>query len=218
MPKLRFAITVSLDGYVAGPNQSLENPLGEGGHSLHEWLFATKSFRETHGLGDEEGETGLDDDHVAGWTQTIGATIMGRNMFGPIRGPWVGSEWSGWWGDDPPFHTAVFVLTHHAREPLPMSGGTRFEFVTDGIEAALERAFAAAGGLDVAIGGGAQTVQQYLRAGLVDEFEIHVVPLLLGAGSRLFEQLDDRTAGYECVGLASSLAVAHYTFVRAGSS
>jgi dihydrofolate reductase len=143
---------------------------------------------------------------------------MGRNMFGPTRGPWDGSDWSGWWGDDPPFHTPVFVLTHHPREPVPMSGGTTFEFVTDGIEAALERAFAAADGLDVAIGGGAQTVRQYLRAGLVDEFEIHVVPRFLGAGSRLFEQLDDGTGGYECVGLACSPAVAHYTFVRAGSS
>jgi dihydrofolate reductase len=216
--KLRFAITMSLDGYVAGPNQSLENPLGEGGLALHEWVFATKSFRATHGLADSGGETGLDDDHAARSSQNVGATIMGRNMFGPIRGSWDGSDWKGWWGDDPPFHTPVFVLTHHAREPVPMSGGTTFEFVTDGIEAALERAFAAAGGLDVAIGGGAETVQQFLRAGLVDEFEIHVGQLLLGAGSRLFESLADGAAGYECIGLASSPAVAHYTFVRAGTA
>jgi dihydrofolate reductase len=213
VPKLRFAITMSLDGYVAGPNQSLENPLGEGGLALHEWVFATKSFRATHGLSDEEGETGLDDDHAARSSQNVGATIMGRNMFGPIRGSWDGSDWKGWWGDDPPFHTSVFVLTHHGREPVRMSGGTTFEFVTDGIEAALERAFAAADGLDVAIGGGAQTVQQYLRAGLVDEFEIHVVPLLLGAGSRLFEQLDG-PSGYRCTELVSSPVVAHYTYVR----
>ena len=142
---------------------------------------------------------------------------MGRNMFGPIRGPWGDEEWNGWWGDDPPFHTAVFVLTHHAREPVEMQGGTTFHFVTDGIETALERAFEAAGGRDVSLGGGAQTVQQYLHAGLVDQFEIHVVPVLLGGGERLFENLDGGPAGFECVELVSSPAVAHYTYVRAGS-
>ncbi len=205
---------MSLDGYVAGPNQSLENPLGEGGLALHEWAFATKSFRDAHALQEGAGETGLDDEHAARWSENVGATIMGRNMFGPIRGPWDGSEWKGWWGDDPPFHTPVFVLTHHAREPVSMSGGTTFEFVTDGIEAALERAFAAADGLDVSIGGGAETVQQYLRGGLVDEFEIHVVPVLLGAGSRLFDQLDGGPAGYGCTELVSSPVVAHYTYAR----
>jgi dihydrofolate reductase len=213
MPKLRFDITMSLDGYVAGPRQSPENPLGEGGEALHEWAFATKAFRDTHDLG-AEGETGLDDEHAARWNENIGATIMGRNMFGPVRGPWGDSEWTGWWGEDPPYHTPVFVLTNHAREPVQMSGGTTFEFVTDGIEPALERAFAAAAGLDVALGGGANTVQQYLRAGLVDEMEFHVVPIFLGGGERLFQDLDGGLEGYECVELVSSPAVGHYTFAR----
>ena len=214
MPKLRFSITMSLDGFVAGPDQSLENPLGQGGTGLHEWLFATKAFRETHDLAGDDGETGLDDQYAAAWNKNIGATIMGRNMFGPVRGDWGDSDWTGWWGDDPPFHTPVFVLTHHARQPVRMSGGTTFEFVTDGIEPALERAFETAGGLDVAIGGGAETVQQFLRAGLVDEMAIHVVPLFLGAGARLFENLDGSLTSYECVGLVSSPAVAHYTYAR----
>jgi dihydrofolate reductase len=213
MPKLRFDITMSLDGYVAGPRQSPENPLGEGGEALHEWAFATKAFHDTHDLGGE-GETGVDDEHASRWNENIGATIMGRNMFGPMRGPWGDSDWTGWWGDDPPYHTPVFVLTNHAREPVEMSGGTTFEFVTGGIEAALERAFTAAGGLDVAVGGGASTVQQYLRAGLVDEMEFHVVAKFLGSGSRLFENVDGALVGYECVELASSPAVAHYTFAR----
>jgi dihydrofolate reductase len=212
MPKLRFQMTMSLDGYVAGPNQSLEHPLGEGGMALHEWAFATRSFRATHGM--EGGETGLDDDHVRSWTQNIGATIMGRNMFGPVRGPWGDEAWNGWWGDDPPFHTPVFVLTHHPRRPLELGGGTTFHFVGDGIEAALERAMEAAAGQDVSLGGGADTVQQYLRAGLVDELEIHVVPLLLGSGVRLFDDLNGGPVGYELVELAASRAVAHYTWVR----
>jgi dihydrofolate reductase len=212
MAKLRFNITMSLDGYVAGPGQSLENPLGEGGLALHEWAFATRTFRAVHGM--DGGETGIDDDHVASWNANIGATIMGRNMFGPVRGPWGDDTWTGWWGDDPPFHTPVFVLTHHAREPLEMTGGTTFHFVTDGIESALERAVEAAGGLDVSLGGGADVTQQYLRAGLIDELEIHVVPLFLGGGSRLFEKLDGGPAGYESVGLAASTAVAHLAYVR----
>jgi dihydrofolate reductase len=215
MAKLSFTMTMSLDGYVGGPNQSLENPLGEGGRALHDWAFATRSFRESHGM--DGGETGLDDSH-ARWNENIGATIMGRNMFGPIRGPWGDEPWTGWWGDDPPFHTPVFVLTHHPREPVEMLGGTTFHFVTDGIEAALAAAIDAAGGKDVAIGGGASTVQQYLRAGLVDEFELHVVPMFLGGGSRLFENLDGGPEGYECVGLESSAAVAHYTYTRQGST
>ena len=212
MPKLRFTITMSVDGYVAGPNQSLENPLGEGGMGLHEWAFATRSFRDDHG--GEGGETGLDDERAGAWNTNVGATIMGRNMFGPIRGPWGDERWDGWWGEDPPYHTPVFVLTHHPREPLEMKGGTTFHFVSDGIEAALERAVAAAGDRDVAIPGGAATAQQYLRAGLVDEMEIHVVPTLLGSGERLFENLDGGPSGFECVGLVSSPAVAHYSYVR----
>ena len=215
MAKLKFNITMSLDGYVAGPRQSLENPLGEGAMALHEWAFATKTFRATHGL--EGGESGLDDDRAAAWTDQIGATIMGRNMFGPVRGPWGDSDWRGWWGDDPPFHTPVFVLTHHPLEPLELDGGTTFFFVTEGIEAALERAFEAADGRDVAIGGGADTVQQYLRAGLIDEFEMHVVPVLLGAGSRLFDRLDGGPSGYECTGLVSSRAAAHFMYARSAA-
>jgi dihydrofolate reductase len=214
MAKLKFQVTMSLDGYSAGPRQSLEHPLGEGAGGLHEWAFATRSFRDTHQLGGDEGQTGLDDEHAARWNANVGATIMGRNMFGPVRGPWGDSTWTGWWGDDPPYHTPVFVLTHHAREPVVMSGGTTFEFVTDGIERGLELALAAADGRDVTIGGGAETIQQYLRAGLVDEMEIHVVPLLLGGGERLFENLDGGPAGYECVELVSSPAVAHVTYAR----
>jgi dihydrofolate reductase len=211
MAKLRFSITMSLDGYVAGPGQSLENPLGEGGGSLHEWAFATRSFRAAHGM--EGGETGVDDDHALAWTTNIGATIMGRNMFGPVRGQWGDEAWTGWWGDDPPFHTPVFVLTHHPREPLEMHGGTSFHFVTEGIEAALARA-TAAGGRDVALGGGADAAQQYLRAGLIDEMEVHMVGTLLGGGSRLFDNLGGGPAGYECVDLVSSSAAAHYTYKR----
>jgi dihydrofolate reductase len=212
MPKLRFQMTMSVDGYVAGPRQSLENPLGEGGLGLHDWAVATRSFRASHSM--EGGETGLDDDHAATWNVNVGSTIMGRNMFGPVRGPWEDDSWTGWWGDDPPFHTPVFVLTHHAREPVEMRGGTTFHFVTDGIEAALERATEAADGRDVSLGGGADAAQQYLRAGLIDEMEIHVVPLLLGGGARLFDNLDGGPQGYECVGLVSSPAVAHYSYVR----
>jgi len=213
MPKLRFQISMSLDGYVAGPDQSVEDPIGRRGMELHEWAFATRTFHEMHGR--EGGDTGLDDEHAAGWNANMGAVIMGRNMFGPVRGPWTDDEWKGWWGPEPPYHTPVFVLTHHPREPVEMEGGTTFHFVTDGIESALAQAVEAAGGKDIAIGGGASTVQQYLRAGLVDEFEIHVTPALLGAGSRLFENLADGPAGYECVELVSSPVVAHYRFTRA---
>ena len=214
MTRLRLQITMSLDGYVAGPCQSLENPIGEGGLSLHEWAFATRTFRAVHG--GEGGETGIDDDRLAAVTANIGATIMGRNMFGPVRGPWGDESWKGWWGDDPPFHTPVFVLTHHPREELAMSGGTTFHFVTDGIEAALERAREAAGRRDVALGGGASVAQQYLRARLIDELEIHVVPRFLGGGERLFDHLEGGPAGYTCTGLVSSAAAAHFSYVRTG--
>jgi dihydrofolate reductase len=213
VPKLKFSIKMSVDGYVAGPNQSLENPLGEGGTKVHEWAFATRSFRAM--TGQEGGETGVDDEMAMAWSHDVGAVIMGRNMFGPIRGGWGDASWRGWWGDDPPYHAPVFVLTHHARDPVPMEGGTTFHFVTDGIEAALERARDAAGDLDVNIAGGAEAVRQYLRAGLVDEFLLHVAPVLLGAGERLFEDLDGGPSGYEAVELVSSPAVAHYTFRRA---
>jgi dihydrofolate reductase len=209
---LKFSIAMSVDGYVAGPNQSLEDPLGQGGRQLHEWAFATRSFRAM--TGQEGGETGVDDEHAMAWSENTGAVIMGRNMFGPVRGGWGDESWRGWWGDDPPYHVPVFVLTHHAREPVEMEGGTTFHFVTDGIEAALERAQAVAGEQDVNIGGGAEALRQYLRAGLVDAFRLHVVPVLLGAGERLFEDMDGGPAGFEVVELVSSPAVAHYVFRR----
>jgi dihydrofolate reductase len=218
MAKLRVhGLTISLDGYSAGPDQSLENPLGVGAGGLHEWLFATRAFRRTHGMpGGEEG--GLDDEVVARAEVGIGATIMGRNMFGPVRGPWVDDDpWTGWWEDDPPFHHPVFVLTHHPRPPLEMAGGTTFHFVTDGIEAALERAYGAAAGADVRVGGGASTVQQYLRAGLLDELNVAIAPVLLGGGTRLFDGLDDLPSGYECAELVASPAVAHARIVRTGT-
>ncbi len=216
MAKLRLNLTMSLDGYVAGPRQSLQNPLGEGGLELHRWAFATRAFRAMHGM--EGGEAGLDDDIAAASFANIGATIMGRNMFGPVRGSWGAEAWNGWWGDDPPFHHPVFVLTHHAREPVQMQGGTTFHFVTDGIEAALQRAFDAAGGRDASIGGGAETAQQYLRAQLVDEMGIHMSPLLLGSGSRLFDHLDGGPTGFELVSIVSSPAAAHFSYVRSGGA
>ena len=187
MPQLRFDITITLDGYVAGPRQSVENPLGEGASGIHDWAVKTRAFAEIHGRAG--GETGTNDDVVRESFENVGATLMGRNMFGGGPGPWGENPWRGWWGDNPPFHTPVFVLTHHEREPLEMEGGTTFHFVTDGIESALEQATEAAGGKDVHIGGGAQTGQQYLRAGLIDEMELHLVPHLLGAGERLSDNL-----------------------------
>ncbi len=185
MSKVRVHISTSLDGYVAGPNQSMENPLGEGGESLHDWLVVLKAWRE--GAGMEGGEENVSNAVVAEEHANVGAEIMGRGKFGPpTRGPWGDDPWSGWWGDEPPFHKPVFVLTHHQREPLTLSD-TTYTFVTDGIEAALGRAREAAGEKDVFIGGGAEVINQYLAAGLVDELELHVVPILLGGGARLFE-------------------------------
>jgi dihydrofolate reductase len=186
MAQLKLDISISLDGYVAGPNQTLEQPLGEGGEGLHEWAFALASFRKLHGL--PGGETNADDELVAQALRNTGATVMGRRMFSGGEGPWEDDpNADGWWGDEPPFHHAVFILTQHAREPVTKQGGTTFTFVTDGIEAALEQARATAGDKDVAVGGGANVAQQYLRAGLLDELQLHVVPVLLGDGVRLFE-------------------------------
>ena len=213
MTKLRFNITMSLDGYIAGPNQSVKNPLGEGGEKLHEWAFAVRAFRERHGM--EGGATGPDNDIAAEYFENIGATIMGRHMFGGGEGPWGKDPWNGWWDDDPPFHTPVFVLTHHARDPLEMQGGTTFHFVTDGIEAALERAKNAARGKDMTLGGGANVAQQYLKAGLVDEMQIHVVPILLGDGARLFDNTNGQHAKYECVRIVNSQSVSHYKYCKA---
>jgi dihydrofolate reductase len=186
---LSFNIAVSLDGYAAGPDQSEENPLGVGGERLHDWIVKLEAWRRSEGM--EGGEVDASTPVVEEMVASYGAVIMGRNMFGPIRGPWGDSEWSGWWGDDPPFHVPVYVLTHHPRDPLEMKGGTTFIFVTDGIESALQRAEDVAGDRNVHIGGGAQTIRQYMAAGLVDEFQLHVVPILLGGGERLLDGVGD---------------------------
>jgi dihydrofolate reductase len=210
MSQVRCQISVSLDGFVAGPNQTHETPLGEGGEGLHEWVIATESWRAQHGK--PGGESGTDSEVADEFAQNVGAHVMGRNMFGG-DGPWDES-WRGWWGEDPPFHAPVFVLTHHPREPLEMQGGTTFHFVTDGIESALEQARAAAGDKDVMIAGGAKAIQQYLAAGLLDELYLHVVPVLLGAGERLLENVGDPTL--EPVEVVASPAVTHvkYRVVR----
>jgi len=213
MPKLRVHnFAISLDGYAAGPNQDVDNPIGQRGLELHEWVFATRYWQQMEG--GEGGDEGLDDQFLAKGDAGIGATIMGRNMFGPIRGPHNDTDWSGWWGEDPPYHHPVFVLTHHPHEPIPMRGGTTFHFVTDGIESALEQAFDAAKGADVRLGGGAATIQQYLKARLIDEMHLAIVPVLLGSGERLFDHLDGGPAGYRCVDLVSSPAVAHVRLIR----
>ncbi len=187
MGKLRFSVSISLDGYLAGPSPSEDDPLGEGGIQLHEWVFKLAAWREPHGR--EGGEVNESTPVMEAMNENVGATIMGRGMFGGGEGPWGDDPWTGWWGDEPPFHVPVFVLTHHAREPLEMQGGTTFHFVTDGIESALERAREAAGDADVTIGGGAEAIQQYLAAGQVDEMTLSVVPVVLGSGTRLLDGL-----------------------------
>ena len=195
MPKLRVnAFAISLDGYGAGPAQDRDNPLGRGGMALHEWFFPTRTFQRMFGKG--EGTTGVDDDFAARSLENVGAWILGRNMFGPVRGPWPDESWKGWWGENPPYHVPVFVLTHHARPPLTMQGGTVFHFVTDGIEAALARAKQAAGGRDVRVGGGVATIRQYLEAKLVDEMHLVLSPVLLGGGEALFAGIDLPGLGY----------------------
>jgi dihydrofolate reductase len=197
--KLRVSgFTISVDGYGAGPEQDLANPLGVGGMALHRWLLATRTFKRMHGGEGGGGTTGADDDFAARGFANVGAWIMGRNMFGPVRGPWPDDTWRGWWGDDPPYHTPVFVLTHHPRPSLVMKGGTVFHFVADGIEAALRRATEAADGKDVRVGGGVATIRQYLRAGLIDEMHLAISPVLLGAGEHLFAGIDAPKLGYEC--------------------
>lgn len=213
MSKLRFKISMSLDGFVAGPDQSVENPLGIGGERLHEWAFQLAAFRAPHGM--EGGEVNESTPVVEESLTNIGATVMGRNMFGGHPGPWDAKEpWNGWWGTDPPFHHPVFVLTHYEREPLELEGGTTFTFVTNGIEAALEQARRAAGGKDVTLAGGAKAAQQYLVAGLVDEMEINLVPTLLGSGERLFDGVGDDLRGLELVRAVAAPRVTHLKFAR----
>jgi dihydrofolate reductase len=209
MAQLRFQISMSLDGFIAGPNQSEENPLGEGGMQLHEWAFALAAWREPHG--EEGGEVNESTRIVEESLENIGATVMGRKMFGG-EGPWSDDPWEGWWGEDPPFHTPVFVVTHHARPRVEKRGGTTFTFVTEGIESALEQARSAASGKDIALGGGASVAQQYLRAGLIDELQIHLVPVLLGDGARLFEGLGDAKIELECTGCVAAPGVTHLTY------
>ncbi len=209
MSRLRFQVSMSLDGFVAGPNQSEENPLGEGGMQLHEWIFGLAAWRKPQGL--EGGEADASNTVVEESYENIGATVMGRNMFGG-RGPWGDDPWEGWWGDEPPFHHPVFVLTHHAREPLAKQGDTTFTFVTNGVESALDQARAAAGGKDVALGGGASVAQQYLKAGLIDEMQLHIVPVLLGDGARLFDNLGGAEVPLEVTRVVEAPGVTHISY------
>jgi dihydrofolate reductase len=207
--KLRLEISMSLDGFIAGPNQSEQNPLGEGGMQLHEWVFKLAAWRKQHGQ--DGGEVNASTKVVEESLENVGATVMGRNMFGG-QGPWGNDPWDGWWGDDPPFHTPVFIVTHHAREPVAKDGGTTFTFVTDGIESALEQALEAAGDRDVALGGGASVAQQYLKAGLLDQMQIHVVPVLLGDGARLFDNLEGAEVALECTRAVEAPGVTHLAY------
>ena len=198
MSKVRVqSFGISIDGYGAGPRQDLQHPLGVDGVELMEWFFPTRVFRRMQGQGD--GETGVDNEMAEQSMAGLGAWILGRNMFGPVRGPWPDDSWKGWWGDEPPYHTPVFVLTHHPRAPVRMAGGTEFRFVTEGIDAALAQARAAARGQDVRVGGGVATIRQYLRAGLIDEVQLAIRPVLLGTGEHLLGGIDLRSLGYECV-------------------
>jgi dihydrofolate reductase len=211
MSKFRVdCFAISVDGYGAGPNQSLENPMGIGGRGLHTWAFETRTFRQM--FGQEGGSTGVDDEFAARSFRNVGAWIMGRNMFAPSRGPWPDDGWKGWWGDNPPYHVPVLVLTHHARAPLEMEGGTTFHFVTEGIQRAAEVARKAAGERDVRIGGGAATIRQFLRAGLIDEVHLAVSPIVLGSGERLFADVDMVELGYECTEAVPTPHAMHVVF------
>jgi dihydrofolate reductase len=213
MSKLRVAaFSISADGYGAGPNQGLENPLGEHGENLHEWFVDTPTFRRMQGL--DGGDAGKDEEFAARSMQNLGAWILGRNMFGPVRGPWPDESWRGWWGETPPYHVPVFVLTHHPRPPLVMSGGTTFHFVSDGIRAALDRAREAAGPLDVRVGGGVATIQQYVRERLIDELHLAIAPVLLGRGESLFQGLDWRALGYRCVQTVAGEKATHVVIAK----
>jgi len=213
LSKLRVhSFSISIDGYGAGPNQDLQHPLGVGGPELFDWFVHTRTWQ--HMQGNQDGETGADDDSAARGFANIGAWILGRNMFGPVRGPWPDDSWKGWWGDEPPYGVPVFVLTHHPRTSITMKGGTVFHFVTDGIESALRRARDAAGGRDVRLGGGVATIRQYLRAALIDELHLAISPVLLGAGEHLLHGIDTRALGYECAEHAPSKRAAAHVVVR----
>lgn len=215
MPRLRVeSFTISLDGFGAGPGQDLDHPLGVGGELLHGWAWSTRTFQRAV-LGSDSGSAeGVDEDYAARGFRNIGAWILGRNMFGPVRGPWPDESWRGWWGDNPVYHVPVFVLTHHARAPLAMEGGTAFHFVTEGIHAALARAREAAAGKDVRLGGGVDVIRQYLRARLVDEMHVAIAPVLLGSGERLFEGIDLRALGYACIRHEASPRATHVVLSR----
>lgn len=214
MSRLRVeSFTISLDGFGAGPDQDLDHPLGVGGNSLHGWAWPTRTFRK-HLFGADDGQGGVDDDFAARGFENVGAWILGRNMFGPVRGPWPDERWRGWWGENPVYHVPVFVLTHHARAPLVMEGGTTFHFVTEGPIAALERARAAAAGKDVRVGGGVNVIQQYLRLRLIDEMHVAISPVLLGAGERLFEGVDLPALGYACTKHEASAQATHVVLTR----
>lgn len=221
MPRLRVnAFSISIDGYGAGPDQSLDNPLGLGGHALHEWIFGTRTFQRTHGhfagalIGDEVARAGVDDDFAARALENLGGWIIGRNMFGPMRGPWSDDGWTGWWGPKPPFQAPVFVLTQHARAPLTMQGGTTFYFVTDGIHAALKQATDAAEGKDVRLGGGVATIRQYLTAGLIDELHLAISPVILGRGEPLLTGIDTVALGYQCTEHVPTSHVTHVVLTK----
>lgn len=215
MTRLRVTgFSVSLDGYGAGPDQGLDHPLGRGGESLHDWMVSTRTFKRIQGQ--EGGTAGLDDDFTAGGFDNIGAWILGRNMFGPVRGPWPDESWRGWWGENPPYHVPVFVLTHHERPPLEMDGGTIFHFVTGGIEEALDRAREAAGECDIRVGGGAATIRQYLEARLIDEIHYAISPVLLGSGEALFAGLDLPALGYGVREHVTSEKALHVVLARGG--
>lgn len=213
MSRLRVnSFSISIDGYGAGPNQSLEEPLGTGGESLHDWIVSTKTFKQLYG--DDGGTTGEDDAFVARGFDNIGAWILGRNMFGPIRGDWPDDRWKGWWGDTPPYHSQVFVLTNYPRKSVVMDGGTIFHFVTDGIHAALERAREAANGQDVRLGGGVATIRHYLQAALIDELHIAVSPILLGSGEHLFANIDTVALGYRCTEYVATSGAMHCVLTK----
>lgn len=217
MAKLRVqCFGISVDGFAAGPDQDINNPLGVGGTALHEWVFPTRTFQRRI-FGKQGGTTGVDDDFAARGFEGIGAWILGRNMFGPIRGTWPDDSWRGWWGNDPPYHTPVFVLTHHPRPSITMDGGTIFHFVTDGIHAALDRATEAAGGRDIRLGGGAATIRQYLHARLVDEMHVTISPVLLGSGESLFAGIDVAQLGYRCTEHAATPNATHVVITKRAS-